>query len=251
MSKKYKKTYVKKVIARIDFSTKQDGFDKDLPEKIKTKLLESFPILEMKDFFKKEIQLSETEAKENVTKIIHYFFNDMNRTKVICITTDFAYLEYNAYKTFSVFNDDFICLLDTLGMVDYKIKINRFGLRFINTIEISDLEDSLSWDKYIDSKLLCSLDIPSIKKAIIRSFHNLVLRFDDEMQLLYQFGVPNPDFPAFLRAKQFILDFDAYRQSLQSLEEIKTDINLFHDRIEELFERSITQNLRVRMEEYE
>jgi len=54
----------------------------------------------------------------------------------------------------------------------------------------------------------------------------------------------NPDYPARIRKKIFILDYDAYTTSLLTREEIRQSLPIFHDQIEQLFEKSITGRLR-------
>jgi len=56
--------------------------------------------------------------------------------------------------------------------------------------------------------------------------------------------MPNPDFPAPIKQKIFTLDLDASYQSLQEQVEISTNLDKFHDKIQSLFEMSITANLR-------
>lgn len=58
----------------------------------------------------------------------------------------------------------------------------------------------------------------------------------------------NPDFPAPIRKKIFVLDYDAYCEGLQDMEDIKKNIDVFHDKIENLFEENITKKLREKME---
>ncbi|MEI7983657.1 MAG: hypothetical protein WCI71_18560, partial [Bacteroidota bacterium] len=57
------------------------------------------------------------------------------------------------------------------------------------------------------------------------------------------------DFPSRIRRKMFILDIDSYYQGVFKREEIKANFDLSHERIEQLFENSITEDLRVLMEE--
>jgi uncharacterized protein (TIGR04255 family) len=42
----------------------------------------------------------------------------------------------------------------------------------------------------------------------------------------------------------FVLDLDAYHQGLLTAEDIRNDLDAFHLRIQELFESSITDQLR-------
>jgi uncharacterized protein (TIGR04255 family) len=68
------------------------------------------------------------------------------------------------------------------------------------------------------------------------------------MLLNFQYGMHNPDFPSRIRRKLFILDLDASYQGLLSRDDIKSNIDTAHNRIEELFENVIREDLRRRME---
>ena len=57
----------------------------------------------------------------------------------------------------------------------------------------------------------------------------------------------NPDYPSTIRSKVFILDFDAFSEGLQEFHEIKTKLKNYHEAIQGLFEQSITDQLRGKM----
>jgi uncharacterized protein (TIGR04255 family) len=127
---------------------------------------------------------------------------------------------------------------------DYpEIQISRFGLRYINVIEI-DEPDPTNWEKYISPDLLSIFRVPNESDEILRAFHLLSTKKDD-VSLLFQYGMHNPDFPAPIVKKTFILDFDASYQGSRNEAQIKLDIDLFHDQIEKYFENSITDDLRA------
>jgi uncharacterized protein (TIGR04255 family) len=59
--------------------------------------------------------------------------------------------------------------------------------------------------------------------------------------------MPNPDYPAIIKRPVFVLDLDAYVQMAHDLAESLQYMEEAHTRIQDLFERSITQQLRERM----
>ena len=99
----------------------------------------------------------------------------------------------------------------------------------------------------MDRKLLAIFSFPDDPKTISRAFHNLVLNYGD-MSVRFQYGMHNPDFPVPIRKKVFILDYDAYYEGPQSFEDVKLNIDKFHERVESLFEASISNKLRDLME---
>ncbi|TDE50106.1 TIGR04255 family protein [Flavobacterium sp. GT3P67] len=81
------------------------------------------------------------------------------------------------------------------------------------------------------------------QKNIIRAFHNLEIK-NDEIMLKFQYGMNNPDYPAVIKKKSFILDFDASFTGILKHHEIDTYIMKQHSEIQKQFEFSITEKLR-------
>ena len=57
----------------------------------------------------------------------------------------------------------------------------------------------------------------------------------------------NPDYPAIIKKKIFILDYDAFSSSFIPVNEIKDAFSTFNDTIYNLFEQSIKDDLREKM----
>ena len=55
----------------------------------------------------------------------------------------------------------------------------------------------------------------------------------------------NPDFPAPIKKKIFILDYDAYCSGILTKDEIFKNLPIFHAEIQRLFESSITDDTLV------
>jgi uncharacterized protein (TIGR04255 family) len=54
----------------------------------------------------------------------------------------------------------------------------------------------------------------------------------------------NPDFPAPVRRKLFVVDIDAFRSGLFQHGELATLLNTFHQTAQEVFEDAITAKMR-------
>jgi uncharacterized protein (TIGR04255 family) len=77
-----------------------------------------------------------------------------------------------------------------------------------------------------------------------RIFHNFEVVFSDlGFNMRFQFGLHNPDYPAPIRQRMFVLDFDAYCQGMIEPSDIPTVLDKYHAEIQRLFERSITTKL--------
>jgi uncharacterized protein (TIGR04255 family) len=55
----------------------------------------------------------------------------------------------------------------------------------------------------------------------------------------------NPDYPAPIKKKTFILDYDAYTSGILGKDELDIYISQFHLAIQKLFEGSITEKFRT------
>jgi len=103
-------------------------------------------------------------------------------------------VDYSEYKSFDKLKDDFILLLNVMSEVFTIPKIERFGLRYVNTIGLNE-RNPLNWSKYINSNLISSLKFVKDQNLVSRAFHNLELKYDD-MNIRFQYGLRNPDYPS-------------------------------------------------------
>jgi uncharacterized protein (TIGR04255 family) len=65
--------------------------------------------------------------------------------------------------------------------------------------------------------------------------------------LKLQYGNHNPDFPAPIKKPVFTLDIDGVANGSQDKTELLQNLDSIHARIQDLFERSITDTLRGTM----
>jgi uncharacterized protein (TIGR04255 family) len=77
-------------------------------------------------------------------------------------------------------------------------------------------------------------------------FHIVELKRGD-LDLRYQFGFPNQDYPAAMKRPELVLDLDAYTLSAHELVETPVFLESGHRLIQEMFETSITSKLREKM----
>ena len=158
------------------------------------------------------------------------------------------FVSYLKYTTFESLSDDFIAVLEPLGSFYPELHGNRLGIRYINNIELP-AHDPMDWSAYIDAGLLGLFDrFNEDRAAIARLFHIAEFKYDD-MLVKFQFGIPNPDFPAPVRQSAFILDIDAFVPGLIEFSDVEGIISMAHSHIQGLFESSITDALREKMHE--
>jgi uncharacterized protein (TIGR04255 family) len=68
-----------------------------------------------------------------------------------------------------------------------------------------------------------------------------------ELDLRFQYGLPNPDYPSPLKRPSFVMDLDAYIQAAHELQVSLQHTDRAHQCIQSLFEKSITDKLREKM----
>lgn len=243
MTNTYTKNYLTNVIARIDFSPDI----KDIPKDLRKKFLNRFPILEPMKFVNVTGQVKvepkskfELDTGDLQTEFVYF---GRQREKKMSIGPSYLILHYvNDYPSFEILREEFIEIVKAFMETFTDIEVNRLGLRYIN--EISLLEsDPLNWEKYLNKNLLSVFNIVEDKSTIARGFNNIVIN-KWPLMINFNYGMHNPDFPASIKKKVFILDYDAYCTSPQELDDIESNIDLAHAEIIKMFEDNIEDELR-------
>jgi uncharacterized protein (TIGR04255 family) len=248
----YKKNFLDKVTARINFQP-LNSIKSSLDKNLSKKALELFPIAEpKKELMGIKLQFSlkdEAVKREELGRKAEWHYFGKNREKELCIATDFMYVQYSLFENFDTFYNDFIEIMEVLFKSYKDIQVNRTGLRYINNIKFKE-PNPTDWTDYINDNLLSIFNVPSEidRDKISRAFHVLELNYGD-MNLRFQYGMINPDYPALIREKLFILDYDAFCSGLKTEVEIRENINKFNNYIENLFEQCIKDKLREKMDQ--
>jgi uncharacterized protein (TIGR04255 family) len=124
------------------------------------------------------------------------------------------------------------------------------GLRYINQIDFDkEIRDQFRWEEYINQDLLGLLNYSIEDAKPSRIFHNLEFVINGLYNLRFNFGLNNPDYPSQIKKKIFTLDYDAYFNGLLDKDSIPDLLDKFHDSIQSLFEKNITDLMRDRLNE--
>jgi len=241
----YKKPFLKEVIFKIDFPTPVAKVEKGLSPKVTKNILSKFPIFEPQKAHAQEFQFSGKNFQAKSSEIMQWIYHGKSREKSFIVTPDAITYVNRSYITFEALKDDIKSILDSF-FADYKeIASSRAGLRYVNILDVKE-DDPLAWDKYINKDILGVIDFHEEKQYLTRAFHILEYNFNG-LAIKYQFGIANPDFPATIRKKQFVLDIDAYSHGAFELHDIIQFIDDAHAKIQEIFEKSITEQTRELM----
>ncbi|EMG37383.1 hypothetical protein PCS_01896 [Desulfocurvibacter africanus PCS] len=243
----YNTNFISSVILRLDFSTPVEMLGSSLPADLEKKILRQFPIKEPKRRISSTFTLGNTAPKiEQREEGVAWFFHSMDRGQSIELSNEHFLVTTKAYSSFESFMNIFDEISSHIYTETQGIVANRLGLRYVNTINIPK-ENPLDWSQYISSSLLHMFSVVENKETISQAFNILGMNFGD-MQLKFQYGMPNPDYPATIKKNIFILDFDAFYQGLVEHSDFRTLIKRFHTTIQDSFESSITDEFRRYMD---
>lgn len=241
----YKKNFLSSVIFRIDFDEIELGQLSAFSKKIKT----SFPITEQKDAQEfSGILDSKTGVfnHSNKKKTVWQFFNS-DKSKLLEIDNNFIVLSYSKYKDSSVLIKDIEDIFSEF-IKQFEVKtIRRIGLRYRNDIDMKKEPSPLKWDKYISKDLISNLKfIESNKIKTSRSLGQIIVR-EDDAYITFNYGLTNRDYPNEIVKKEFLLDYDCVSKFPTEIKDfsIIDVVKKYNKYVEDLFELSITDGLRV------
>lgn len=238
----YGKTFLKEVILRIDFPAPLPALKKTIPAKVYKAALSRFPVSESQKVQAQELQFSATGISTNSREEMQWVFNGKEREKTLVIAPQHMVYSTRDYKSFEEMTEDFFHVLNVLRFVESELVISRVGLRYVNIIELSD-GHPLDWKGYVDDSLLGMFGFNGRQANLSRVFHVLEYNFD-EINLKCQLGVANPDYPAVVRRRQFVLDLDASSVSVYELDDLQKVISDAHSLVQDFFETSIGEQTR-------
>lgn len=241
---KYKKNYLSQVIVRVDFLSPINSINRELPADLSLVIKDFFPISEPQEMLEIGLQFGKDE-KEKQIKIMMWKFLGKERDKELYIDEKSMFIVFKIYKSFEDLTTPFIRIVDSLFNTFKEIQIRRMGLRYVNKIDISE-KYPFNWRPYLNKELLSSFNIPEDKTKIARILNLLELNYGN-FNLRFSFGMHNPDFPAPIKKKIYIIDYDAYYEGFLKKEEISEKLYVFHSEIIKNFENSITDKLRKKM----
>ncbi|KPK51728.1 MAG: hypothetical protein AMS22_10420 [Thiotrichales bacterium SG8_50] len=242
----YKRSFLKEVILRVDFGSRVETFMRALPQKIATAALQRFPLAEPKKAQTREVTFSGTAVQAKTEESMEWVYHGKNREKSLTITPEALLVTNRRYESFEALREDTDHVLRTLFEAQKDLSVARVGLRYINILDVAG-DAPLLWTDYVNEEMLGIIDMHKDAAALTRVFHIVEFNYDGQ-QVKFQFGIANPDYPAPIKRKQFVLDLDSFFVGALSQEDVSRYIEAAHERIQALFEESITDKTRALMD---
>lgn len=249
--KKYRRNYLSEVIARVDFSPSL-GLEEDSPSghvkglerrfPTRTKVLTENPHVTVTH----EGQIA--SAAFTVHRHLAWRFLSSGEDRYYEISNNAIVIKYKKYDAYERLREDFVKIVDQVIGSLPDVEVSRVGLRYINTIELKE-SNPTEWTKYLNDSMLGAFNLATQRETVSRAFHTLEFNYGDGTQMRFQYGMPNIDYPAPVRKKQFILDWDAYAAGVAlEVDEVACHLDTFHFKINAAFEEVIKDPLRNKME---
>ena len=251
VAKKYKKTFLKQVLVRVDFQKPLEYYEKGLNTTVEKTIKKTFPTMVEQKIKLQSIQVESGQTKVSTSDQTLWTYYAKDKKKHARIEPTDFYIQYDKYYSFEQLKKDFRLVFDSLVANYGELNITRIGLRYIDEIEIKQEKDVFDWKKYLNPNLFSALSIPLKKDRyfISRAFSNLEFNYGDH-NLTLKYGMFNPDYPSPIKKKVFILDSDAYKRDNIPNEKAYCVLDQLHDRISNLFEkRLIKEGLREIMDD--
>lgn len=246
---KYQKNYLANVIFQLRFDPIL-ALEDNSPSGFQEKITEFFPRMTEGQEFEIQTTMSPNKTVDAKVKTLRkrWTFLTGDDSKCVTISANMFCLEYKKYEDIIEARKDFDFLWQEFQNIYTVPALNRVGLRYVNQITLQS-GDPLNWEGYIDDEVInATFKSPSLANHnLARSIHHIHLVGEDH-QVKFQFGVPNSDFPNPIAKREFILDYDCYSIGETSPSDAGNCLVSYGTLMEELFEKSIGEELRNDME---
>lgn len=247
--------YLSDVIFRIDFVSPEESLKQSLSSEVKNACVKYFAIPETRQVETQQVIVTNNPGVQNTVinkeQLSEWHFFGTEKEKELCITNTCMFVDIKRYLSFDDLKQQFFDILDALIKAYPAIRINRVGLRYINTIDLPAEKKARKswhnyWSKYINEALIKGLSFPDEDGALSRQMNSTEMNYSDHM-LRFQYGIYNADYPAPIKKNVFVLDTDVYAVGLIDIDDLKTYADRFHEHIISWFERAIKAELKDKM----
>lgn len=247
----YSQNFLSKVILRADFGTHPLKLDAEVA-KFSDGMALVFPYRSSNPLLHIHVEMGGAEGDNGGIKHTnagtHWVYTKTPAgTAQVVLEPTFMALEYGPgdYESFNDFLAEFTQMLDQLYGAFGEFPLDRIGLRYVNEIRLPG--KALEWKGIIREELITAVLAPAVAGGrLLRSMHQIV-ELHGEDQVLFNYGIFNPDFPAPVVQRFFILDIDCSRSGVIQKTEAIDCVNMLNNHAGNAFESSIGDELRTVM----
>lgn len=242
----YQQNFLSKVVLRADFGTKPLKLDDGIvafTEDVKG----VFPHSSSTPMVQLQVEMGAPDGggfKQTVVGMLWAHTKTPAGTVRAVLEPASLCLEYGPgdYESFETFLAEFSMLLDQLYLAFGEFPFDRIGLRYVNEIRLPG--KALEWEGIIREELVAATLAQAVAGGrLLRSMHQVIERHGDD-QVLFNYGIFNPDYPAPAVQRFFILDIDCSRSGVVQKPEAIACVNTLNELAGKAFESSIGDGLR-------
>ncbi|MGD9152855.1 MAG: TIGR04255 family protein [Gammaproteobacteria bacterium] len=236
----YKRNFITSVILKIDFS-KIDKFDAaEFPIR---ELVKKYPEkkIQPRTEFLTQLSKDKQSIEQRTFNECRYYSEDMKNC--FSISESSCFFELKDHIGFTTLKGQFECICEILKNKFNIETVNRIGLRYINNVS-GDI--SADWRKYIVTELSSmsefyrNINKGNFKKVL--SLSRISLKNQDTI-INFIVGNPNKNYPAAIMKDELLLDYDSFCSNVD-IDAIIPKLEMLHQNILSLFEKSITKEFR-------
>lgn len=238
----YTKNFLKQVIAKIDFAQPLSDLNHESIVAVVAEIKKRYPISEQATAFQQGIEITDKEIKSSKTEFPEWNFHGVNREKTLKINQHFLQVLLTKYTSESDFKEDLLTPISQIIGSRPEVLIARTGVRFINIFDF-EIDNFAKVKEYFSESISAHLAAVTNPEECVRSI--LVNEYLlDETKIRMQSGLFNPDYPAIIKRRHFVLDIDAYIDFPHQIRDVDKYFRDFHAKVQSMFESHITQKLR-------
>ena len=248
----YQKNYLSNVVLRLDFEPVQalrQITKVDTKPEFSARFADIYPFVVGQPTANLSVVIGPTGSgiNQQITGVQWNHRTEENGTRAIALASDFLSVEYGKkdYDHFPPFRTEVETALKALKELYNVTHFTRIGLRYINEISIPE-GNALDWQGLISAPLIAAVMAGKDTDAsVVRSMHQLHERRDD-CDMIFNYGLHNPDYPNSLVRRAFILDYDCSKSGVEAEQALQT-ISGLNKFCEGMFENSIDGELRNKL----
>lgn len=243
--KHYKNNFITKVIFRLDFkpiAALQAERQPDFSERIRDK----YPVHESRQTAQVVFSMGSggTGIQQELKGWV-WEHRSENRKRTVVLSQESLTVQYDE-KEFTDFRDflpEVRAVYESFQDLYQPEEIVRVGLRYIDQIVIRE-GNPHDWNGIVSKPLATAVCAGlGTDMKLRRSMHQLQASYND-INILFNYGIANPDYPNPVARREFVLDTDCYIAEPTRAADVLTRFGELNDVSEFMFETSIEDGLR-------
>lgn len=237
----YETNPLKLVLAQLRFPPLL-GFESPAAlEPVQQALADEYPLLQEEQQIALAIN-SEGIAATPQNKV--WRFRTLDGSRSIVLGRDFVGLETTSYATFGEFSEQVRYVLTALGALKTPPKVfQRLGLRYLNELRHEDAANPREWKPFLNEELLGIVGGDLLGDTVMQAIQELRLD-DDGVMLIVRHGYLGPEVTD--NQPFYLIDLDCFSEATGEVDvdQILKRLSEYHNRVHNLFELSLTDEMR-------